>query len=94
MPAFPYSGVLVFPIIIPPADLILSTEIASSSAIISAGIDDCIMDATEFSRIFLSIREIFFSLIDKGRIYGFIDNNPWYHISNPRDLNKINLLLK
>ena len=39
MPAFPYSGVLVFPIIIPPADLILSTEIASSSAIISAGID-------------------------------------------------------
>ncbi len=48
----------------------------------------------KFKKKKFSIREIFFSLIDKGRIYGFIDNNPWYHISNPRDLNKINLLLK
>ena len=37
-----------------------------------------------------SLRDIFFESIPKQRIYGYIDENDWYHISNVDDLKKVN----
>ncbi len=37
-----------------------------------------------------SLREVFLRSIVKKKIYGFIDNNDWYHISNTDDLKEIN----
>lgn len=37
-----------------------------------------------------SLKEIFFKSIIKKKIFGFIDDNEWYHISNPKDLKKVN----
>lgn len=41
-----------------------------------------------------SLKEIYLSLIKSGRIYGTIDNNTWFHISTPEDLNYVNRWLK
>ena len=35
-----------------------------------------------------SMREIFFSLIKNGRLYGLTDQNPFYHIGTPDDFSK------
>ena len=38
--------------------------------------------------------KIYSSLIKSGRIYGTIDNNTWFHISTPEDLNCVNRWMK
>ena len=43
----------------------------------------------EIERKKFSIREVFFESILK-KIYGFVDDNDWYHISNTNDLKKVN----
>ena len=35
------------------------------------------------------MRDIFFSKTNK-RIFGILDKSEWFHISNPKDLKKIN----
>ena len=37
-----------------------------------------------------SLSEIFLESIVKKKIYGYLDKNNWYHISNPKDLQKVN----
>ena len=44
----------------------------------------------EIERKKFSIREVFFESILKKKIYGFVDDNDWFHISNPNDLKKLN----
>ena len=44
----------------------------------------------EIERKKFSIREVFFESILKKKIYGFVDDNDWYHISNTNDLKKVN----
>ena len=44
----------------------------------------------EIKRKKFSIREVFFESILKKKIYGFVDDNDWFHISNPNDLKKLN----
>ena len=40
-----------------------------------------------------SLREIYFKLISKKTIYGFVDKNDWYHISKEDDYKRINKIL-
>ena len=40
-----------------------------------------------------SLREIYFKLISKKTIYGFVDENDWYHISKASDYNRVNKIL-
>ena len=40
-----------------------------------------------------SLREIYFKLISKKTIYGFVDENDWYHISNANDYKRVNKIL-
>ena len=44
----------------------------------------------EIERKKFSIREVFFESILKKKIFGFVDDNDWYHISNTNDLKKVN----
>ena len=45
----------------------------------------------EIKRKKFSLREkFFFESILKKKIYGFVDDNDWYHISNKNDLKKAN----
>ena len=37
-----------------------------------------------------SLREVFFESIIKKKIYGLIDENDWFHISNVNDLRRVN----
>ena len=37
-----------------------------------------------------SLRDIFFESIIKKKIYGLIDENDWFHISNVNDLRRVN----
>ena len=40
-----------------------------------------------------SLREIYFKLISKKTIYGFVDENDWYHISKVNDYKRVNKIL-
>jgi NDP-sugar pyrophosphorylase family protein len=40
-----------------------------------------------------SLREIYFKLISKKTIYGFVDQNEWYHISKENDYKRVNKIL-
>ena len=40
-----------------------------------------------------SLREIFFKLIKKNQIYGYVDQNDWYHISKASDYKRVNKIL-
>ena len=37
-----------------------------------------------------SLRDVFFESIIKKKIYGLIDENDWFHISNVNDLRRVN----
>ncbi|MBF91341.1 MAG: hypothetical protein CMP34_00880 [Rickettsiales bacterium] len=43
----------------------------------------------DFKKSKFSVKEVFYPLIKKKRIFGFIDKSSWFHISNPDDFKKI-----
>ena len=45
------------------------------------------------SKTKFSLREIYFKLISKKTIYGFVDENDWYHISKANDYKRVNRIL-
>ena len=48
----------------------------------------------DFKKKKFSVKEVFYPLIKKKRIFGFIDESSWFHISTPSDFKKIKNKIK
>ena len=77
------------------ADCSPISDVFSSMKFVFTGLQifkpNLIMD---FKKKKFSVKEVFYPLIKKKRIFGFIDESSWFHISTPSDFKKIKNKIK